>query len=329
MKETAHRAWNLVPESVANSKVATRAKRVARQRLPGAEKPRIVRTLAELDECLAMLERAAAQSDDELRRGFATFRMELDVEMPHDPFSDEYRDAVFNLYEWLHGAPYEPRNEFTLFEVERYTNVPFPYATQSATTVGNYLIGMGHVIRTLNLPPKSRILEFGPGFGNTTIALAQMGHDVTAIDIGENFIELIQARAAKVNVNVRTIVGDFSMVHELDDTFDAVLFFECFHHCADHLSLLAGLDRVVAADGRVLFAAEPISRSLATPWGLRMDGESLWAIRTNGWLELGFRRSYFLSALDRYGWRAERVECRGTTLGEIYVAARTRSRTIP
>jgi 2-polyprenyl-3-methyl-5-hydroxy-6-metoxy-1,4-benzoquinol methylase len=326
MKETAHRAWNLLPESVANSKVATRAKRAARERLPGTATQRTVRTLAELDECLAMLERAAAISDDELRRGFTTFHMELDVEMPDDPFSEEYRRSVFNLYEWLHGAPYNPRNEFTLFEIERYTDVPFPYATQSGTTVGNYLIGMGHVIRTLNLPPKSRILEFGPGFGNTTIALAQMGHDVTAIDIGENFVALIQARAAKVNTTVRALVGDFAMVHELDETFDAVLFFECFHHCADHLSLLAGLDRVVVPDGRVLFAAEPISRSRATPWGLRMDGESLWAIRTNGWLELGFRRSYFLRALDRYGWQAERVDCAGSTLGEIFVAARTRSR---
>ncbi|MGO9872684.1 MAG: class I SAM-dependent methyltransferase [Acidimicrobiia bacterium] len=322
INEAAHRAWNLLPEAVANSKVATRAKRAALERLPGAQRPRIVRTLAELDECLAMLEGAATISDDELRRGFATFRMESDFEMPDDPFSDEYRRSVLKQYEWLHGAPYHPRNEFTLFELERYIDVPFPYATQSGTTVGNYLIGMGHVIRTLNLPPKSRILEFGPGFGNTTIALAQMGHHVTAIDIGENFVDLIKARAAKVNTDVEAIVGDFSMVHELDGTYDAVLFFECFHHCADHLGLLAGLDRVVAQGGRVLFAGEPISKSRTTPWGLRMDGESLWAIRTQGWLELGFRRSYFLRALDRYGWRAEQVDCASTSLGEIFVATR-------
>jgi hypothetical protein len=29
-----------------------------------------------------------------------------------------------------------------------------------------------------------------------------------------------------------------------------------------------------------------------------------------------------LRALDRYGWRAERVSCAGTTLGEIFVATR-------
>jgi SAM-dependent methyltransferase len=320
--ETARRAWSLLPESVANSKVAGRAKRAALTRLPGAGSPRVVRTLAELDECLEMLERAAAVSDDELRRGFATFRMELDVDMPADPFSEAYRRSVFDVYEWLHGSPYTARNEFTLFELERYTDAPFPYATQSGSTVGNYLIGMGHIIRTLNLPPRSRVLEFGPGFGNTTIALAQMGHQVTAIDIGQNFVDLINARAAKVNAPVEAIVGDFSVVHELDVTYDAVLFFECFHHCADHLDLLSGLGRVVAPGGRVLFAGEPISKSAAVPWGLRTDGESLWAIRTKGWLELGFRRSYFQRALSRYGWRTRQVKCAGTTLGEIFVADR-------
>ena len=126
VKETARRAWGLLPETVANSKVAGRAKRAALATAAGRPVPRVVRTLAELDECLEMLERAAAVSDDELRRGFATFRMELDLEMPADPFSDEYRRSVFDVYEWLHGSPYTARNEFTLFELERYTDVPFP-----------------------------------------------------------------------------------------------------------------------------------------------------------------------------------------------------------
>ena len=323
MRETASRVWDLLPEPVANSKLAARAKGIALTRLTGADTMRVVRTLAELDERLEFLARAAAVSDDELRRGFATFRMELDLRMPDDPYSDEYHRAVFDLYEWLHGKPYAPSNEFTLFEVARYADVPFPYATQSAQTVGNYLIGVGHVIRTLDLPPKSRVLEFGPGWGNTTLALAQMGHHVTAIDIGQNFVDLINARAAMLNTQVEAIVGDFSMIGELDDTYDAVLFFECFHHCANHLDLLAGLNRVVAPGGRVIFAAEPISKTMSVPWGLRMDGESLWAIRTNGWLELGFRRSYFLQTLERYGWEAERVNCPETPSGEIFVARRT------
>ncbi len=41
------------------------------------------------------------------------------------------------------------------------------------------------------------------------------------------------------------------------------------------------------------------------PWGVRTDGESLWAIRRNGWLELGFHPDYFRQALGRVGLVAE------------------------
>jgi len=273
---------------------------------------------------LERLESAASVSDDELRRGFTSFCMELDTQMPPDPFSEEYRRSVLDLYEWLHGQPYATNHEHMVFDLEGHTQVPFPYATAGAATVGDYLMGVGHIIRTLDLAPKSRVLEFGAGWGHTTVALAQMGHQVTAIDIGPNFVELICARAAQVNVPVDAVVGDFSLVHQLDRTYDAVLFFESFHHCADHLDLLGGLDRVLAPRGRVVFAAEPIQKSMPVPWGLRLDGESLWAIRRNGWLELGFRRSYFLEALRRFGWQAERVSNGATRWGEIYVARRLR-----
>ena len=264
LKETAHRAWNLVPESVTNSKVATRAQRAARERLPGATRPRIVRTLTELDECLALLERAAEVSDDELRRGFATFRMELDLDLPDDPFSDEYRQSVFDLYEWLHGAPYTPRNEFTLFELERYTDVPFPYATQSGATVGNYLIGMGHIIRTLNLAPQSRVLEFGPGFGNVDDCA---GPDGPPRDRGRHRPELRRShqRARGVGAHAgrrrRRRLLDGARARRHNTT-------RC---CSSSASITApttsacssGLDRVVAPGGRVFFAGEPIAKIAA------------------------------------------------------------------
>jgi protein-L-isoaspartate O-methyltransferase len=271
---------------------------------------------------LAALDKAGAISDDELRRAFQTFRMELDIDLPADPFSEEYRQKVFELYEWLHGRPYAPQNEATPFDVDTAADSPFPYATHSAQTVGNHLIAVGHVIRTLDLAPGSKVLEFGAGWGNTTVALAQMGHRVTVIDIEPRFVELIGARAQRVHADIDARVGDFSMISQLDDRYDAVLFFESFHHCPDHLALLAGLDRVVKPGGRVLFAAEPITESFPQPWCLRFDGESMWAIRRNGWLELGFKESYFLEALGRFGWSAEIALCSDTPWGVIYVARR-------
>jgi protein-L-isoaspartate O-methyltransferase len=283
----------------------------------------VLHTLEELDEMLGHLDEAATISDEALRAGFTTFRMELDRTMPGDPFSEEYRSAVMDVYAWLHGSPYELSHEHVPFELARFVDTPFPYSTRNCTIVGNHLMAVGHVIATLDLPPGSRVLEFGAGWGNTTLALAQMGHAVTVVDVSPEFVDLIRARASRANVAVRAIVGDFSHAEGLEGEYDAVLFFESFHHCTHHLALLADLDRIVAAGGRVLFAAEPIEDEYYVPWGPRLDGESLWAIRRNGWFELGFRRSYFLDALRRTGWSAHDVDRPDLPSGRIVVATRS------
>lgn len=82
------------------------------------------------------------------------------------------------------------------------------------------------------------------------------------------------------------------------------------------------LDDIVAPGGAVLFAGEPISDSFPMPWGLRLDGESLWAIRRNGWLELGFSESYFIRALMRRGWLVTKHVLDACPFGTIHVAHR-------
>jgi len=285
--------------------------------------PKLVSTLEELDDMLKMLDAAAAVSDDELRQGFTRFRMQFPLELPEDPDAPEYRAAQMKLYEWLRGKPYSVSNEVSDFDVKAAVCRPFPFYTESPSTVGNHIISIGHLIRTLNLKPKGSLLEFGPGWDNTTIWLARMGYEVTAVDIEQNFIDLIRQRAANKGLNVTAIQGDFSKINEFDRQFDAVLFFECFHHCSNHQALIAELDRVVAPGGKVLFAAEPITDDFPIPWGLRMDGESLWAIRQLGWLELGFQETYFRKLLAGHGWQLEKVECSETPWGTIFVATRT------
>jgi ubiquinone/menaquinone biosynthesis C-methylase UbiE len=283
---------------------------------------KLVASLGELDEMLAMLDAAAAISDDELRLGFAKFEMRFPMDLPSDPDSPEYRAVQMKLYEWLHGKPYSVKNEVSSFDVPHLSVKPFPYCTESPTTVGHQLIAVGHVIRTLDLKPGSSILEFGPGWGNTTIALARMGYKVTAVDIEQNFIDLIRSRAAQKGLEIDLLHGDFSLASSLDRQFDAVLFFECFHHCADHHALIEQFERIVAPGGKIVFAAEPITDDLPIPWGLRMDGESLWAIRKNGWLELGFTERYFKSIMNQYGWKLHKSVCSDTPWGVIFTATR-------
>ncbi len=259
--------------------------------------------IQEIDVFLQRLD--SAVDDDELRSLFEEYNAQYDLDVPPDPFSSDYREKQFAIYEFLSGRSYNIQNEKTLFDVEAAAISPFPYNHRSSETVGNQLLAIGFLIKVMALPPNARILEFGPGWGNTTLILAKMGYRVTAVDIEPNFVELIQRRAAMENLEVDVVLGDFSIIKDFDKSFDAILFFECFHHASDHLSLMSDFESVVERGGLVCFGAEPITNDFPIPWGLRMDGQSLWAIRKNGWLELGFNREYFNGALRRYGWITE------------------------
>ena len=92
--------------------------------------------------------------------------------------------------------------------------------------------------------------------------------------------------------------------------------------------MLDGLHRVLNPGGKVVLAAEPILESFHIPWGLRIDGESLWAIRTNGWLELGFQESYFIETCLRTGWSVQKHVTDVTPLGTVFVLTSLRGRPV-
>ncbi|MDO9707550.1 class I SAM-dependent methyltransferase [Paracraurococcus lichenis] len=269
----------------------------------------VIRTTAELDGKIEECNRAEAISDDAMRAVFGSFRMDPPVGLPPDPFSEAYRQAQLALYRDVAGRDYAVTNEVTAFDVEAALRRPFPFYTGSAVTTGEQLMAIGFLLRAMALPPGSRVVEFGPGWGNTTLALAKLGHQVTAVDIEPHFCELIRRRAAQEGVEVEVVQDDFLWAERCGRRFDAALFYECFHHCADHLRLLRALGEALAPEGRIFFAGEPITPDFPMPWGLRLDGNSLWAIRKNGWLELGFREDYFARALAETGWHGLRRGC--------------------
>jgi 2-polyprenyl-3-methyl-5-hydroxy-6-metoxy-1,4-benzoquinol methylase len=281
----------------------------------------VLSSLDALDRKLEEVDAAWAISDDAMREVFQGFMMGAPTGLPSDPFSGAYADAQLAFYGKVAARPhYDVENELSGFPTD--PNRPFPYYTQSSATVAAHLIALGFIIKTMALPAESTILELGAGWGNTTIALAQMGYDVTAIDIEPNFVDLIRTRAERMSlaVDVRQMV--FLEVDHLDRRFDAVLFYESFHHCSDHRELVRKLAEMINPEGRVFFAAEPIDESFVMPWGVRTDGESLWAIRRNGWLELGFQESYFLRMLSREGWIVDKHVTDATHLGVIFEARR-------
>ncbi len=274
----------------------------------------------EIDAFLSRLDHA--KNDSEMREIFTTFQAQFDLDLPPDPFSEEYKAHQFAIYKMLAGRAYAPSNEVSQFDVETAAIRPFPYMNGSCELVGNHLMAIGFLIKSLKLDPGARILEFGPGWGNTTIALAKMGFHVTAVDIEQNFIDLINKRAEMERLNITAKLGDFSLIETVDEPYDAVLFFECFHHASDHLALIAAFEKAVKPGGFVCLAAEPIVADFPIPWGLRMDGESIWAIRKNGWLELGFNDKYFRSALEKFGWRGMTLRGNDSPASSVIIAKR-------
>ena len=267
----------------------------------------IITTMRQLDEKLLEANEAGKRSDAALRDVFTGFAMDLEAVtagLPPDPFSEQYYRFQMDLYAKIAGREYAETNEVSTFDVKSMVRRPFPLSSGSTSVVGMHYSALGFVLSHLSLPPNARILEFGPGWGNTTITLAALGYQVTAVDIEPNFCELLNERAALNQVNIDVKCADFFFCEQTQEPFDAVIFYECFHHCADHMRLLRGLHRALKPQGRVFLGAEPIQSNFPIPWGVRLDGESLWAIRRNGWMELGFDHAYFLEALRRTGWTA-------------------------
>ena len=280
----------------------------------------VIHTTAELDAKIAECDRAGETSEDAMRALLGGFRLETPLDLPADPFSPAYRAAQLALYERITGHPYATVHEATKFDVEAFAKRPFPFYTGSSQVAGEYLSAIGFVLQSMALPPGSRVLEFGPGWGWTSLLLAQLGHHVTVIEIEPCFCELIGRRAAHEGVEIEILNQDFFHVETLQRQFDAVLFYDCFHHCDDHMRLLRALRGVVAPEGRVFFGAEPIESGFSFPWGIRLDGWALWGVRKNGWMELGFRDDYFTAALARAGWFGRRVGVDGQNRLRVWEA---------
>jgi 2-polyprenyl-3-methyl-5-hydroxy-6-metoxy-1,4-benzoquinol methylase len=299
----------------------------ARQKLPRARPrrgQRVATTLEELDREIARADEAAKVSDDELRRVLGEFCFARPkAVLPADPHSREYFQAQFALYRLISGrATYQAAtDEMTVFDKAEIEARPFPYSTRSSTTVGEQLMAIGFTIQAMALRPGHRVLEFGPGWGKMTIELTQMGQPVTAVDINPDFLDLIKSRCGRLGCAVTTACSDM-LRYSSTARFERVLFYECFHHCADHVAMIKRLDDLLTEDGVCLFAGEPITDEFSVPWGVRLDGASVWSIRKFGWLELGFRTDYFLDLLRRHHWKTEVHNSRDVSWQRVFVARR-------
>jgi SAM-dependent methyltransferase len=94
------------------------------------------------------------------------------------------------------------------------------------TKIAAYMRGSGEsVVKALGVKPPLKALDLGSGDGTTALPLAQLGADVTAIDIARNLVEAGTRRAREAGLaNIRFHQGDTTDLQGVADaTFDLTL----------------------------------------------------------------------------------------------------------
>jgi Methylase involved in ubiquinone/menaquinone biosynthesis len=146
------------------------------------------------------------------------------------------------------------------------------------------------MMRWLELPQGSSLLDVGCGMGRHAVALAEMGYQVSGVDLSEPLLE--EARIHDVNGHVRWEHGDMRKLPFPDSRFDATLnLFTSFGYFdeLDNRRVLHELRRVLRPDGCFVIDflnASEIYRKLV-PLSEHVDEQTGWTIREQRRIESG------------------------------------------
>jgi 2-polyprenyl-3-methyl-5-hydroxy-6-metoxy-1,4-benzoquinol methylase len=277
--------------------------------------------MAKFDELLLEIERNTQDNGDlvaKLARYSVKATGDLSAFKSTHPLSSAYIDLVKAIHEDLIGKKHSSSLEgLSTLSAEHERDWPYPWGTRDASTVARFLIAFGFLIKIANLPPNARVLEVGCGVGSLTCNLARMGYRVDALDPNDAQCEIVRAatRGFPVAPTVISMTLDqWLAAKQAPYKYDAVIFFESFHHVIDHQACLEDLllDHL-EFDGKVLLAAEPVFERECSlcpyPWGPRLDGESMRAMRQWGWLEMGLTENYVRDLFKRFDLSFEWHKC--------------------
>lgn len=259
---------------------------------------------------------------------FARTWMRFDAkDAPRDPFSPAYREWQLALYNRVAERAYASENEVIDHGFDAEHPAIHPYNANAPALVEGLLHTQAFLVGKTNLPPGGSILEVGSGWAHLSVTFALMGYKLTLLEINPGFLGLARHRLRGIASDVRYVNEDMvAFTSACEESFDGVVFNASFHHGSDPLALMANLARIVKPGGAVYLSGEPVFRGphpcLPYPWGLRLDGESLYMGRRHGWLELGFQHDFFEEAWRRHGFRLESHDSGIPGVPELFIARR-------
>jgi SAM-dependent methyltransferase len=242
-----------------------------------------------------------------------------------DPFGQAYRNKVVAIYRRLsQRESYHPDEDEKsgMGAIKDIWRDSFPFAFKSTNLVSEFLIAWGAIFSAIDAQAGDSVLEYGPGSGQVLLMLARTSVNAFGVDIDQDGLDLLRRQSEAMGLNVNLERAGFGEGFG-DARFDRILFFEAFHHALNFDQLLLRLHDRLKKGGRVVFAGEPViigqDDSIPYPWGPRMDALSVFCIRRNGWMELGFRQDFFVRLMMRCGWL---VQFRGAPVyrGWTYIA---------
>jgi SAM-dependent methyltransferase len=275
-----------------------------------------------IDQGLAVRQTDVAASSRMLDSFYFVPPAELvDLLSREEPGTTRYYDLQMDwLYQPIAGRSHDLDLEGSDFPEEGGGYV-FPFNLGPADA-GYWTMIYGYILSHIKLPKGSRVLEVGFGPGGLTEVLVRAGLAVTAIESRASNCQTLTSRLALFNGSATTIQGDINTV-DLGDGFDAIIFFESFHHMSRPAELLLQLRSHLSDTGVFIFAAEPILPDgqplVPFPWGFRMNGASLSALREVGWVEFGFQESFFRKIAADAGYVVERHNLDGYNHCDVWV----------
>ena len=127
---------------------------------------------------------------------------------------------------------------------ERYSIDDFLFGREPAA----FLVAQANV-----LAPASQVLAVADGEGRNSVYLAQLGHDVVAMDASEVGVAKARGLAAERNVTVDFRVADIMSWEWEPDAYDAVVaIFIQFLSPDQRPAVFAGMQRTLRPGGRLL-----------------------------------------------------------------------------
>jgi len=134
------------------------------------------------------------------------------------------------------------------------------------------------ILRRLREQKVSAVLDIGSGYGRWSIPLAREGFTVTAVDISEEAINLLNTWTSQQGLRVTTAVGTAQQLTLSDQQFDAILCVSVLDHMthADAVLSAAHIRRLLRVGGIAFVTFDGLDESEVDDFELLADGSRVY-----------------------------------------------------